>query len=89
MHNFIPDELFLCISPGYLPPFLCPGVVYQSGTKWPVASLCYSQVQSGTGSNSGLLTLPKCQLSLHVAQLLHYQNQRGHAVPRQPELCLL
>lgn len=58
-------------------PFLCPGVVYQSGTEWPVASLSRSQVQSGTGSNSGLLTLTVCRLCLHVAGLVHYQTQRG------------
>lgn len=36
--------------------FLCLGVVYQTGSEWPVASLSSSQVQSGVGSHFGLLT---------------------------------
>lgn len=41
MHSVIPT--FLCISCAYIQlssvSFLCPGVVYQTGSEWPVASL--------------------------------------------------
>lgn len=65
---------------------LCPGVVFQSSAEWPVASLIYSQVQSGTGSNPRLLTLAECPLCFNVAWLDDYQNQRHTLTLADPPL---
>lgn len=56
------------------------GVVYQTGSEWPVASLSSSQVQSGVGSHFGLLTqtLSSCGPACPISEL------EGRTDPCQP-----
>lgn len=54
---------------------LCPGVVYQSGSEWPVASLEFQPRRKWNGFK--LWTFDSDSVSTHEARLDHYQNSRG------------